>query len=268
MKKFIEKTILSLGLLGLLNFAIPSLRAQEPARQNPIAEIENQPRLSEENLYAVSVRDFRDARSQEDIESKLTKERLFNAIIFYRGSEDENLPSTDYFARDSFLKRCVVNFDKSLRKKVFIKYSKDYGENEFPYESSVWDAVGDSLIEKYKFARQADKFVKKVQSAVTVTCESKDGVKYGFSPYVEKTNAEYLGLRGSADLGKAEVLARVCANNVRAAIQTKNNRYGIFYFEWRMALVDHKESEEEPNRQDGKERNKEITWMAGCRGTF
>jgi hypothetical protein len=209
----------------------------------------------DEGAYSVAVRDLKNSDNRHDLESKLTVDRALNALFYYRGGEEGKLPGVETYSNQGFFQRWAINFEKSLNKEVFISdYSNsDYEENRFPYDRQAWDSFGDSLVEKYKIARQIDSGIKKVQSAVTLSYQNNAGVKFRLNPYIDQTDVNYIGIRGTASSKYGNMIAKICPNNFRIGYHKKNRSSGGLYIEWGIKL------------QEYDNHNKEIMWMAGYR---
>lgn len=248
-----------MGAIGILTYGFcESANGQDTTtseiKPDPTVELRDEPRLMDEGAYSVAVRDLKNSENKHDLESKITTERALNALFYYRGAEGQ-LTSVDSYSNQGFFQRWAINFEKSLNKEVFISdYSNNnYEENHFPYDRQAWDSFGDALVEKYKIARQIDSGIKKVQSAVTLSYQNQAGIKFRLNPYIDQTDVDYIGIRGTASSKYGNIIAKICPNNFRIGYHKRNKSLGGLYIEWGIKL------------QEDDNHNKEIMWMAGYR---
>ena len=76
------------------------------------------------------------------------------------------------------------NFENNIHQDPFYLFGNN-NIKEFPYQEQAWNALGTALRTKYKLIMEADKIIKNVQNATTLSYYSESGVFFKIRPAIE-----------------------------------------------------------------------------------
>lgn len=156
--------------------------------------------------------------------------RVANSIFLYEGYSDADIRNAK---RQNFLERYEHNLERELKDVNSFRFigEDDYSVPEdlraFPYEREAYSALGKTLIEKYKIARDIDKGIRKLRDATTVSMESRGGVRYRLGPFVGESELGALGIFLKIKAGKVNMVMTGCQNELEAYVEKKFGNIGV-----------------------------------------
>lgn len=216
MGKILRKFVLAAGLVLFPIFAIS--QEDEPVNYIP------------STLETLVNNDGGKGIGLTQMEKDERRARIANSVFLYEGYESVEVEQAN---EHSFGKRFSYNFEKELQDVNSFRFfdNEDYIIQDdlraFPFEREAYSALGKTLIEKYKFARDVDKAIRKARDATTVSVESKSGVKYRMGLFVGESELGAVGAFLKIKNGCFNTVVTACQNEIDAYIEKKFGRFDL-----------------------------------------
>ncbi|VVB80329.1 Uncharacterised protein [uncultured archaeon] len=210
MKKIIKKLVLAAGLV-LAPFAAFS---QEDESINYIPST-METLVNDHGGQGVSL---------TEMDKTERRARIANSIFLYEGYSDASVSQA---RTQSFLERYAHNLEDELQDVNSFRFvnNNDYDNPDdlrsFPFEREAYSAFGKTLIEKYKFARDIDRGIRKLRDATTISAESSAGVKYRAGLFIGESDLGAVGVFLKIKNHYFNTVFTVCQNEFETYVEKK-----------------------------------------------